>query len=177
MTTHRWAMTPLPPARSDKSVGQIVAFNVIRARRERSITQTQLADRLRDITGRPWPRSAVTMTENAWAGSADRLRTLDVDQVVAFAIALDMPVSWFFMPPDDEDEFQPDSKAQQITCDSKGHAISAISREQLADIALSLRAPADGHDAMRDRVAKQVPAFLPVLSVEQVVKEVQMNPE
>lgn len=170
-------MMPAPASEQVKSVGQVVAYNVMRARKARGLTQEDLAERLREVTGRPWPRSAVTMTENAWTGSAERLRTLDVNQVVAFAVALETPLAWFFMAPDDADAYEPMSQAQHITCDPKHSSGTGLLPAQLMDIALSRTAPSDGIDLLRERAEQQAPTFVPAISVEQVMKEAQLKQE
>ncbi len=77
----------------------MVGYNVARGRRLRGLTQTELGQRLADLTGTPWSRATVSVAEKSWDGDSGRSRHFDADELAAFAIALDLPIAWFFLPP------------------------------------------------------------------------------
>lgn len=72
------------------AVGEAVADNIRRLRRRRDLSQQQLADRLGEL-GRPMRASAVMKVE-----SGDR--RVDVDDLVAFAVALNVSVPRLLLP-------------------------------------------------------------------------------
>lgn len=78
------------------AVGAAVAANVRRLRRRRDLSQQQLAELL-DQLGRPLRASAVMKIE-----SGDR--RVDVDDLVAFAVALNVPLAALLLPDVGEDE-------------------------------------------------------------------------
>ncbi len=76
-------------------IAEAVAVNVEAVRRKRGLSQQQLAGRLADL-GRPMQASAVAKVE-----SGDR--RVDVDDLAAFAVALNVPVARLLLPDVDED--------------------------------------------------------------------------
>lgn len=81
------------------SVFQVVAYNLALARRERGMTQDQLGERLEELTGTPWSRATVSAAESGWTAKSTRVRHFDANEIVAFALALKLPIAWFFLPP------------------------------------------------------------------------------
>ena len=81
------------------SVLQVVAHNLRTGRQIRKLTQEALGRVLTDITGTPWSRATVSAAENGWRGKKRRVRHFDAEELVAFAIALNLPLIWFFLPP------------------------------------------------------------------------------
>jgi hypothetical protein len=55
---------------------------------------------LEDITGTPWSKATVNAAESGWSGLQGRLRQFDADEITAFSLALKLPITWFFLPPD-----------------------------------------------------------------------------
>jgi hypothetical protein len=53
------------------------------------------------LTGKEWSRATVSAAESGWdsRGVQRRVRHFEVNDVTAFAIALRLPVIWFFLPP------------------------------------------------------------------------------
>jgi transcriptional regulator with XRE-family HTH domain len=76
-------------------IAEAVAENVEAVRRRRGLSQQQLATRLAEL-GRPMQASAVAKVE-----SGDR--RVDVDDLAAFAVALNVPVARLLLPDVDED--------------------------------------------------------------------------
>jgi hypothetical protein len=77
---------------------QVVALNLAKARRLRQLTQRELGDALTEVTGTPWSQATVSAAESGWKGTS-RVRHFDVDELVAFAVVLEFPVTFFLTPP------------------------------------------------------------------------------
>ena len=75
----------------------MVAFNLTRAREWKGWTQDQAAEALEPYLGKRWSKASVSQAERSVAGRV--IRNFDADEIVAFARAYDLPVTWFFMPP------------------------------------------------------------------------------
>ncbi|QIG42069.1 hypothetical protein G5V58_04135 [Nocardioides anomalus] len=94
-TTHKRADLAVPPV----NVRQVVAYNLKLGRTGREMSQKDLAGELRRLTGKKWTVAAVSAAEQGWAARSPRLRSFDVTDVIAFSLALRLPLSWFFLPP------------------------------------------------------------------------------
>lgn len=79
------------------SPNQVVAFNLTRAREDKGWTQDQAAEALAPYLGTRWSKASVSQAERSIAGKF--IRKFDADEIVAFARAFELPISWFFMPP------------------------------------------------------------------------------
>ena len=88
--------TPRYP-RDAVDVNAVVSYNLRAAREQNGWTQEQFADRLEVVTGRRPTQASVSALERAWEGG--RHREFDAQELVDFAVALDVPVIWFFLPP------------------------------------------------------------------------------
>lgn len=87
------------PSHNLVTMNQVVAYNLKRARVARGLTQTELGERLATITGTRWSRSALSAAEKGWGGETGRVRNVDADELLAYSLALDVPITWFFLPP------------------------------------------------------------------------------
>ena len=76
---------------------QVVAYNLARARELKGWTQDQAAVALEPYLGVRWSKASVSQAERSVAGGF--VRNFTADEIVAFARAFEMPVTWFFMPP------------------------------------------------------------------------------
>lgn len=76
---------------------QVVAFNLARAREWKGWTQQEAADALAPYLGKRWSKASVSQAERSIAGKF--IRQFTADEIVAFARAYDLPVTWFFLPP------------------------------------------------------------------------------
>ena len=76
---------------------QVVAWNLAQARALRQWTQDQAAEALEPYLGRRWSKATFSAAERSV--ESDRVRQFDADEIVAFARAFDLPVSYFFLPP------------------------------------------------------------------------------
>jgi transcriptional regulator with XRE-family HTH domain len=70
-----------------------------RARELRGLTQAEIADRLSRYTGTPWSATTVAQAEGSVSGN--RVRQFTANELVALARTFDLPVLWFFVPPED----------------------------------------------------------------------------
>lgn len=88
-------------AQTDRSwnASQVVAHNFARARELRGLTQTEVAERLSKFTGSKWSQATVAQAEGSVAGQ--RVRQFTANELVALARTFDLPVLFFFLPPDD----------------------------------------------------------------------------
>lgn len=78
-------------------VNAVVSYNLRAAREQNGWTQEQLADRLAAVTGRRPNQAGVSALERVWEGG--KRREFDAQELVDFALALNVPVLWFFLPP------------------------------------------------------------------------------
>jgi hypothetical protein len=101
---------------------QVVAHNLRRARelegRER--TQEQAAKHLEQFLGERWSVAVFSAAERSVTGK--RVREFDADTIHAFARAFELPIGFFFLPPDpatvvglDDAEFTPADATEQVS--------------------------------------------------------------
>lgn len=83
------------------TASQVVAHNLTRARELRGLTQTEIAERLTRFTGTNWSQATVAQAEGSVGGQ--RVRQFTANELVALARTFDLPVLYFFLPPDDGD--------------------------------------------------------------------------
>lgn len=76
---------------------QVVAHNLTRAREVKGWTQDQAAEALEPYLGVRWSKASVSQAERSVAGGF--VRNFTADEIVAFARAFELPITWFFMPP------------------------------------------------------------------------------
>ena len=76
---------------------QVVAYNLAQARGLREWTQDEAAAALEPYLGVRWSKGTFSAAERSVDGG--RVRQFTADEIVAFARAFELPVSWFFMPP------------------------------------------------------------------------------
>lgn len=84
-------------APEELDVNRVVSYNLRIAREQNGWTQEQFADRLEQVTGHRPTQASVSALERAWEGG--RRREFDAQELVDFAVALNVPVVWFFLPP------------------------------------------------------------------------------
>lgn len=81
------------------SAGQVVAHNLTKARVLRGLTQVEVAERLTRFSGSNWSQATVAQAEGSVGGQ--RIRQFTANELVALARSFDLPVLYFFLPPDD----------------------------------------------------------------------------
>lgn len=82
-----WGLTP----------NQLVGYNLWCARQERGWTQAQAAEALEPHLGVRWTVAQVSAAERSVDGT--RVRQFTADDLVAFAQAFAVPITYFFLPP------------------------------------------------------------------------------
>ncbi len=82
------------------TTSQVVAHNLSRAREMRNLTQTEVAERLAVLTGSKWSATTVAQAEGSVSGQ--RVRQFTANELTALARTFDLPVLYFFLPPEDE---------------------------------------------------------------------------
>ena len=82
-----WGLTP----------NQLVGYNLWCARQERGWTQAQAAEALEPHLGVRWTVAQVSSAERSMDGT--RIRQFTADDLVAFAQAFEVPITYFFLPP------------------------------------------------------------------------------
>jgi transcriptional regulator with XRE-family HTH domain len=83
------------PGRAD--LNEVVAYNFRAARELRGWTQDETAEALEPLLGQRLPQASISAIERAYEG--DRRREFDAQEILAFALAFDLPLIWFFLPP------------------------------------------------------------------------------
>lgn len=81
-----WGLTP----------NQLVGHNLWQARSERGWTQAEAAEALEPHLGVRWTVAQVSAAERSIDGT--RIRQFTADDIVAFAQAFELPVTYFFLP-------------------------------------------------------------------------------
>jgi hypothetical protein len=76
---------------------QVVAYNLAQARLLKGWTQDQASEALEPFLGSRWSKANYSAAERSVDGA--RIRNFDADEIVAFARAFELPVTWFFLPP------------------------------------------------------------------------------
>jgi transcriptional regulator with XRE-family HTH domain len=79
------------------TANQVVAYNLARARELRGLTQDEAAEQLAPFLGVRWSKASFSQAERSFGGKV--VRKFDADEIVAFARAFDLPVTWFYLPP------------------------------------------------------------------------------
>src|SRR5205809_320279 len=80
------------------TAGQVVAHNMTRARELRGLTQAEVAERLSRFTESRWSQATVAQAEGTVSGQ--RVRQFTANELVALARCFDLPVLYFFLPPE-----------------------------------------------------------------------------
>jgi transcriptional regulator with XRE-family HTH domain len=86
---------PRSPGEAD--LNEIVAYNFRAARELRGLTQEETAERLEQFIGQRLPQASISAIERSYEG--ERRREFDAQEILAFALAFDLPLLWFFLPP------------------------------------------------------------------------------
>lgn len=80
------------------TANQVVAYNLRMARLLHGWTQTEAAEKLAPYLGVTWSKASYSAAERSIEGG--RVRNFSADDLVAFALGFDLPLTWFFLPPD-----------------------------------------------------------------------------
>src|SRR5690349_15277589 len=98
---------------------QVIAHNLRAARELRGMTQEQAAAHLEQFLGERWSVAVFSAAERSVTGK--RIRVFDADTIHAFARAFELPIGFFFLPPNgttsvglDAANFRPADPTEQI---------------------------------------------------------------
>lgn len=94
-------------------VNAIVSYNVKAIRERRGMTQTQVAERLAELTGNLLPQASISAMERGFDG--ERRRRFDAHELYLLSHVFGVPIAYFFLPPPDFDGEIADT--QQSTSD------------------------------------------------------------
>jgi transcriptional regulator with XRE-family HTH domain len=78
------------------TANQLVAANLRRARELRGLTQEQAAEQLEPYLGTRWSPAVFSAAETSVR--TKRVREFSANEILAFACAFELPVTWFFLP-------------------------------------------------------------------------------
>jgi hypothetical protein len=129
-----------------KTANQLVAYNLMRARKSMGWSQEEAAERLAPYLGAHWSEAVYSDAEDSYQGS--RVRPFTADELLAMARAFTVPVSYFFLPPPVGDR----GDAEEVT--GGGHPLN------WRDLVLALFAGGDPDilPRLRELPAGEVPA-------------------
>ena len=82
-------------------MNQVVSYNFARARALRGWTQEETARVLERFTGQRLPQASISAIERTYDGG-DKRREFDAQEIFVFSRAFELPLIWFFLPPDDD---------------------------------------------------------------------------
>jgi hypothetical protein len=82
------------------TANQVVAYNLRVARTFRRLSQEEAAERLEPYLGTRWSRTNFSNIERSIDGK--RIKQFSADEIVAFSLAFELPVAWFFVPPEQD---------------------------------------------------------------------------
>jgi len=82
-------------------ISQVIAYNLMRVRKALGLSQEQAAERLEPHLGVRWSKAVYSAAERSYAGK--RVRQFTAADVAAFAVAFQVPLLYFFLPPKPDD--------------------------------------------------------------------------
>jgi hypothetical protein len=89
------------------TTNQLVAWNLRAARKLRGLSQREAAERLEPHMGVKWTPQTFSGVEvgslKPDAVQEGRVRQFTADELMAFSLAFDLPLFWFFLPPDPQE--------------------------------------------------------------------------
>lgn len=151
------------------TANQLVAANLRRARERLGLTQQEAAKRLEPYIGKEWSKATFSAAERS-AVPGKRAREFSADDLLAFARTFGVSVSWFFLPPEYEDELP------TISCGGPKH----VTPDELVRAAVPQGG--DGEEGRRLRaIARRLPESdetirqAAVAQIEEVVASVTVS--
>lgn len=120
---------------------QVVALNLRRARVLRGWTQMQAAERLEPFLGQRWSKATFSAAERSF-DHPERIRQFTADEMTAFSAAFELPVPFFFLPPDEPNDVEP-----VYTEFAAPGAANALGKDELRKLAVA------GTEEIREAVA------------------------
>lgn len=119
------------------TINQLVAYNLAKARRLRGWTQDEAAGVLERYTGGRWSKASWSAAERSVDGV--RVRQFGADDLVAFSLCFDLPLSWWLMPPGTDD---PDVEiASALAPDGTPEEALAMEQDYFVDLVFKAVTP------------------------------------
>lgn len=87
---------------SEVDLNEIVGYNFRLARELRGWTQDEAAQRLEPYLGQRLPQTSISAIEAAYKAGDRPRREFDAHELLAFALAFELPLIWFLLPPEDD---------------------------------------------------------------------------
>jgi len=88
------------PDSSEVDLNEIVGYNFRLARELKGWTQEQAAIHLEPYLGQRLPQTSISAIEHTYQGGDRPRREFDAHELLAFALAFDLPLVWFLLPPE-----------------------------------------------------------------------------
>ena len=92
--------TTTTPDSSEVDLNEIVGYNFRLARELKGWTQEQAAIHLEPYLGQRLPQTSISAIEHTYQGGDRPRREFDAHELLAFALAFDLPLVWFLLPPE-----------------------------------------------------------------------------
>jgi transcriptional regulator with XRE-family HTH domain len=89
--------TPLVIDGPPFTANRLVAYNLRALRQGRGLTQEQAAAMISPYLGEQWSKAVFSAAERS--ADVDRVRQFTADDLAAFSLAFDVPVTYFLLPP------------------------------------------------------------------------------
>ena len=83
------------------SIAELIAYNLMRIRKTLGLSQEQAAERLEPYLGTRWSKAVYSAAERSYQGK--RVRQFTAAELAAFALAFEVSVVYFLLPPRPED--------------------------------------------------------------------------
>jgi hypothetical protein len=117
------------------TTNQLVAWNLRAARKLRGLSQREAAERLEPHMGVKWTPQTFSGVEvgslKPDAVQEGRVRQFTADELMAFSLAFDLPLFWFFLPPDPQEVAEFLGEDAEVTFKSSVTAASPLNSREL----------------------------------------------
>jgi len=90
------------PDSDQVDLNEIVGYNFRLARELKGWTQQEAAVHLEPYLGQRLPQTSISAIEHAYQGGDRPRREFDAHELLAFALAFDLPLVWFLLPPEED---------------------------------------------------------------------------
>lgn len=101
-------MAQEPDSERSWTANQLVAYNLRRARELRGWKQAEAANRAAPFLGSEWSVASWSAAERSAYETAGqegaRIKRFSADEILAFSLTFELPITWFFLPPETDAE-------------------------------------------------------------------------
>jgi transcriptional regulator with XRE-family HTH domain len=165
----------MSPRRKPKSLtaNQLVAANLRRARERFGLTQEEAAERLEPYLGVRWTKATFSAAERSVVAGR-RAREFSANELLAFARVFGVSVSWFFLPPEYEEELPDISCGGPELVSPRGLIEAAVpqggDREEGTRLRAIARRLPESEETIRHAAFAQIEALVASVTVPNVTK-------